>query len=121
MAGILEGNIVGNIPSKIVLVGDGEFGISGQQGRGQSEDNINLMVNSIDWLSDDTGLIELRTKGVATRPIKQEYLGEEADGKRAFIKYLNFGLPILLILIYGFIRQQRQRNNRIRRMQEKYS
>ena len=121
IAGVLEGNIAGNMPSKMVIIGDGDFGISGQQGRGQSEDNINLLVNSIDWLSDDTGLIELRTKGVATRPIKQEYLGEEADGKRAMIKYMNFGLPILLILIYGFLRIQRQRNKRMRRMQEKYS
>lgn len=123
VGGILEGNLAGPTPSKIIVFGDGDFPVSGPQGqsRGQSEDNISLMVNSIDWLSDDTGLIELRTKGVATRPINQEYLGEEADGTRSLLKYLNFGLPILLILIYGFFRSQQQRNKRIQRMQEKYS
>ena len=121
LGGILEGNIVGTMPSKIVLFGDGDFPVSGAEGRGQGQDNISLMVNSIDWLSDDTGLIELRTRGVQSRPIAQEYLGEEADGKRTMIKYLNFGLPILLILLYGFYNFQRQRNKRIKLMQEKYA
>lgn len=120
VGGILEGNIVGDMPSKMVVFGDGDFAVSGEQGRGQGQDNISLLVNSIDWLSDDTGLIELRTRGVQSRPIAQEYLGEEADGKRNRIKYLNFGLPILLILLYGFFRYQRQRNKRLKRMQESY-
>ena len=118
VGGILEGDFGGGLPAKIVIYGDGDFGISGQQRQG--EDNVSLLANSIDWLSDDTGLIELRTKNVVTRPIAQEFLGEEAAGKRNFLKYLNFGLPILLILIYGFIRYQRERNKRIRRMMESY-
>ena len=118
VGGVLEGNLVGNAYSRIVVIGDGDFPLSGQ-GR-QGEDNISLMVNSIDWLSDDTGLIELRTKGVASRPIGQEYLSDEASSKRAFLKYLNFGLPILLVLIYGFIRVQRQKALRLKRMQERY-
>lgn len=115
---VLEGNLAGNAFSRIVVVGDGDFPVSGQ-GR-QGGDNISLMVNSIDWLSDDTGLIELRTKGVASRPIEQEYLSDEATGKRTFLKYLNFGLPLLLVLIYGFIRVQQQKNRRLKRMQERY-
>jgi gliding-associated putative ABC transporter substrate-binding component GldG len=120
IGGVLEGNIVGNIPSRMIVFGDGDFPVSGAEGRAQGQDNISLMVNSIDWLSDDTGLIELRTRGVQSRPIDQKYLGEEADGKRTMIKYLNFGLPILLILLYGFFNLQRQRNKRIKLMQEKY-
>jgi gliding-associated putative ABC transporter substrate-binding component GldG len=118
IGGVLEG--VQNGVGKIVLIGDGDFPVSGQQGRGQSEDNINLMVNAVDWLSDDTGLIELRTKGVATRPISDDYLGDENAGKRNFMKYLNFGLPILLVVLYGFFRSQQQRNLRMRRMQERF-
>ncbi|MCB0522438.1 MAG: Gldg family protein [Lewinellaceae bacterium] len=107
-------------PGKMIVIGDGDFPVTGQ-GRGQSEDNINLMVNSIDWLSDDTGLIELRTKGVATRPIKEEYLGDDNAGTRNMLKYLNFGLPILLVVLYGFFRNQRQRSLRMQRMQERYA
>ncbi|MCB0548078.1 MAG: GldG family protein [Phaeodactylibacter sp.] len=118
VGGVLEGNLVGNAFSRIVVFGDGDFPVAGQGMQGG--DNVSLMVNSIDWLSDDTGLIELRTKGVATRPIGQEYLSDEASGKRTFLKYLNFGLPILLVLIYGFFRLQQEKTRRLKRMQERY-
>ncbi|HQU61288.1 MAG TPA: hypothetical protein PLU64_18900, partial [Saprospiraceae bacterium] len=120
VGGILEGKLAGQANSRIVVIGDGDFPVSGQQGGRQNPDNISLMANSIDWLSDDTGLIELRTKAVATRPIKQEYLSEDATGKRTFLKYLNFGLPILLVLLYGLFRMQRQKQIRLKRMQERY-
>lgn len=106
---------------KIIIIGDGDFPVTGQGGRGQSQDNISLMVNSIDYLCDDTGLIELRTKGVATRPISDEYIGDDNVGKRNTMKYLNFGLPILLVVLYGFFRSQKQRNVRMKRLQEDYS
>lgn len=116
VGGVLESNFGGTVPARIVLFGDGDFPVTGQQGRGQTPDNISLMVNSIDWLSDDTGLIELRTKGVASRPIE-----ELEDGTRTSLKWLNFGLPILLVILYGFIRFQRQRSIRMKRMQESYT
>ena len=112
MAALLEGNF-GAIPGKLIVVSDGAFAVSGQ--RGQNPDNVSLLVNSIDWLSDDTGLIELRTKGVSSRPID-----ELEDGTRSLIKYVNFLLPIILILIYGFIRGQRSKSERMKRMQERW-
>ncbi len=110
----LQGNLVGNTPSSIVLFSDGEFAINGE-GQNQkkvSEDNVYLMVNSIDWLSDDTGLIELRTKGVTSRPLDQI-----EDGKKVLLKWLNFLLPIILVLIYGIIRMQRKRSIKVKRME----
>jgi gliding-associated putative ABC transporter substrate-binding component GldG len=115
VAGVLSGKIAGSTPSTIVLIGDGDFAVNGEgeQARQQSPDNISLMVNSIDYLSDDTGLIELRTKGVTNRPIKQI-----EDGHKAFLKYLNFLLPLLLVIIYGIFRVQYNRNLRTKRMEE---
>ncbi len=112
IAAIVEGNF-GQNPATLIVVSDGNFPVSGQ--RGQNPDNVSLMVNSIDWLSDDTGLIALRTKGVSSRPIE-----EIEDGKRSFLKYLNFLLPIALILVYGFFRNQKSNNQRLRRMQERW-
>lgn len=112
IAGLIEGNF-GQNPAKMIVVSDGNFPVSGQ--RGQNPDNVSLMVNSIDWLSDDTGLIELRTKGVSSRPIE-----DLEDGKRSLLKYLNFLLPIGLILLYGFLRSQKSKNTRLRRMQERW-
>jgi len=114
---ILQGKIVGNTPSRIVLITDGDFAVNGegQNAQQRQPDNISLMVNAIDWLSDDTGLIDLRTKEVTSRP-----LAEISDAKRATLKWLNFALPILLVIIYGFIRMQLRRNKRIKRMEEGY-
>jgi gliding-associated putative ABC transporter substrate-binding component GldG len=115
VAGVLTGKIIGQNQSRIVLIGDGDFAVNGEgdQARQQSPDNISLMVNSIDFLSDDTGLIELRTKGVTNRPIKQI-----EDGNKAFLKYFNFLLPLLLVIIYGIFRSQYNRNLRNKRMEE---
>ena len=97
VAGVLEGKLAGNTNAKMVVIADGDFAVNGegQQARQQGPDNISLMVNAIDFLSDDTGLIELRTKGITSRPLDQDL----EDGKKAFLKYLNFLLPIILIII----------------------
>jgi gliding-associated putative ABC transporter substrate-binding component GldG len=116
VAAIFEGKLSGNINSKMILVSDGDFAVGNPKGGNQlPPDNINLLVNSIDWLSDDTGLIELRTKGITSRPIK-----EMEAGTKTFLKWLNFLLPILLILIYGLIRVQMNKNKRIKRMEVSY-
>jgi ABC-type uncharacterized transport system involved in gliding motility auxiliary subunit len=121
MSGLVVGAVLqktfnNNSVSKIILFSDGDFAIGGnQRGMQLPPDNINLMVNSIDWLSDATGLIELRTKGVTSRPIK-----EMEDSKKAFIKWLNFLLPIILIVVYGLLRIQINHNKRIKRMEVSY-
>lgn len=117
VAGLLSGKIAGQSDSRMVVIGDGDFAVNGEgdQFRQQSPDNISFLVNSIDYLSDDTGLIELRTKGVTNRPLDQI-----EEGKKAFLKYLNFLLPILLIIIYGIFRSQYNRNLRNKRMEEGY-
>lgn len=119
LAGVLEGNIVGSTYSKMVVIADGDFPINGsQQGQYQQlqGDNGSLMVNSIDWLSDDTGLIDLRTKGVISRPIDQL-----EEGQITFLKYLNFLLPILLVILYGVFRAQRRKRIRSKRENESYA
>ncbi len=117
VAGLLEGRITGNALSRIVLIPDGDFAVNGEGNQAQQvqQDNVNLMVNCIDYLSDDTGLIELRTKGVTSRPLDQI-----EDGKKSMLKYVNFLLPIVLIVIFGVIRLQRNRNLRVKRMEEGY-
>ena len=117
VAAAVEGTFGGSADSKMVIIGDGDFAVNGQgqQARQINPDNVNLMVNSIDWLSDDTGLIQLRTKGITNRPLDQI-----EDGKKAFLKYLNFLLPIVLILIYGLFRSRQNKMKEIKRMQENY-
>lgn len=113
----VEGKI-DNSNTKLVVFGDGDFVIngSGQNAQRLQDDNINLMANAIDWLSDDTGLIDLRTKGISSRPIDPDL----EDGTKTFLKYLNFLLPIILIVVFGIVRYQFRRRQRTKWMEEDY-
>lgn len=117
--GIILGGVLSSRTKsfKMVVIANGDFAVNGegQEAIQLPPDNVNLLVNAIDWLSDDTGLIDLRTKGVSSRP-----LDATEDGTKLFYKYLNFLLPILLIVVYGFVRAQQKRLQRIRRMEESY-
>jgi len=117
VCGLLSGKIAGSLPSRLMIVSDGDFPVNGegQTARQLPPDNVNFIVNAIDWLSDDTGLIDLRTKQVTSRPIDPM-----DDAKKALLKYLNFLLPIILIIGYGLFRWQYRRNLRVKRMQEHY-
>ncbi len=99
-----EGPLNGTVNSKMVVIPNGPFAVNGegQQQQAVNEDNVNLATNAIDWISDDTGLIDLRTKGVTNRPLEQM-----DDAKKTIIKYSNIVLPIVFILIIGFVRKQR--------------
>lgn len=112
----IEGKLSGSIDSKLIVFGDGDFPVGGGRGKQINEDNVSLFVNGIDWLSDDTGLIDLRTKAVETRPIK-----DLDDATRSMYKYLNFLLPILLVIVYGIFRSSMSRKKRVMRMEERYS
>lgn len=107
---LVEGKVPGTSGYKMVVFSDGDFAVNGEGESAQqlSEDNVSLMSNAIDWLSDDTGLIELRTKGVSSRPLDTSL----EDGTKTLLKYLNFLLPIALIIIYGAIRFQLRRKKR---------
>ncbi|MBU2650282.1 MAG: Gldg family protein [Bacteroidetes bacterium] len=117
VAGIVSGNISGNTPSKIVIIGDGDFPVNGEGQRAQQvqPDNVSLMVNSVEWLTDETGLIGLRTKEVTSRPLDQV-----SDAKKVLMRWMNFLVPILVIVIYGILRYQRRRIIRSKRMEEGY-
>ena len=100
---------IGPGDGKMVVVGNSDFIVNGegQQPQQLTPDNVNLASNAIDWLSDDTGLIDLRTKGITARP-----LDTIEDSTKNLLKYGNVFAPILLILIYAFVRKQS--NNRKR-------
>lgn len=113
----LSGKIDG-ANTKMVVFGDGDFAVNGE-GQNQQKllgDNVNLMSNAIDWLSDDTGLISLRTKGISSFPLNPDI----EEGTKTLVKYLNFLLPIFLIIIYGVIRYRIRKNKRNKWMSENY-
>ncbi len=117
-AALLEGRFSGTNRGRLILFGDGDFAVNGQgnQAHQLSPDNVNLLVNAIDWLSDDTGLIGLRTRGITSRT-----LDPLDEGKKSLLKWLNVLLPVVLILLYGFFRMQRNQMIREKRRREDYN
>ena len=120
LGGVLSGPLAGGKPTRMIVFGDGDFPVSGQQGRAMTPDNTNLLVNSVDWLCDDSGLMGLRTRTAKSRPMKAEYLLEESQGKRQMLKWGNMLLPVALTIIGGIFFHQRNARIRRRRMAENY-
>ena len=114
----VDGKIENGVYSKMVVFGNGDFATngSGQNAQKLDPDNVNLMANAIDWLSDDTGLISLRTKGINSRPLNANI----SESTKVLVKYLNFLLPILLIIAYGIFRYQRRKRLKNKWMNEIY-
>jgi ABC-2 type transport system permease protein len=61
--------------------------------------NKKLIQNCIDYLCDDSGIIEIRSKEIKLRLLDKGKVKRE----RNFWTGINIGLPILLILVFGFI------------------
>lgn len=112
MAGLLEENT-----SKMVVITDGDLAINGagETMRQIQPDNANFVVNAIDYMSDDTGLIQLRSKQVKIRPLDQL---DEAD--KRFLKLFNFALPLLIIVAIGIYRYQKRKYTRLKRKGENH-
>jgi ABC-2 type transport system permease protein len=61
--------------------------------------NKKLIQNCIDYLCDDSGIIEIRSKEIKLRLLDKGKVKKE----RNFWTMINIGLPIMLILLFGFI------------------
>lgn len=61
--------------------------------------NKKLIQNCIDYLCDDSGIIEIRSKEIKLRLLDKGKVKKE----RNFWTMINIGLPIALILLFGFI------------------
>ncbi len=112
----LEGPIAGKEKSKMIVFANGKFAVNTEPGQEElNKDNVNIASNAIDWLSDNTGLIELRTKGITYRA-----LNSVEESTKEIIRYLNVFLPILIILIVGFVRRYQNGKKRRKLMQSTF-
>ena len=55
------------------------------------------MLNTIDYLLDDNGVIAARSKEIKLRPLDKVQVAE----KRIFWQVVNLGLPLVLIALLG--------------------
>ncbi len=87
---------------RLIVIGDADFPLDINVNRWEA--NAVFFLNLVDALTSDASLIDIRSKGVTDRPLRQL-----SDERRSQIKWLNVaGMPILFSL-YGFVRASRRR------------
>lgn len=96
---------------RMVVISDGEFAI-GETINGQVKplpaDNKTLMLNLVDYLSGQEIITKIRVREINRRMLdRSKYKGSER-----FYQIVNIALPVLLILLFGFVRDylRRRRN-----------
>ncbi len=108
----------GTKPSKLVVVADGDFIRSeldpktgnpyrlGFDRLANTEfANRELVLNAVDYLLDETGLIAVRGKQITLRPLDKVKLAEQRQGWQL----LNLGAPLALLAVFGAVRAWRRK------------
>jgi ABC-2 type transport system permease protein len=62
--------------------------------------NDELLLNMLNYLTDEGGIILARTKEIKVRPLDKVKIRKE----RSYWQSLNLALPVVLLLIYGIVR-----------------
>lgn len=95
--------------NKMIVIADGDVGrnqvlkkepydLSRDKWTNEQFGNKDFLLNAVDYLLDDVGLMELRNKTIQI-PILDK---QKAFKERIFWQFLNVGFPIILILAFGF-------------------
>jgi gliding-associated putative ABC transporter substrate-binding component GldG len=69
--------------------------------------NKDFMLNAVDYLLDESGLIQLRAKDFSMRLLNES----RAEAEKLYWQIMNMGAPVLIVIIFGilynFVRKQR--------------
>ena len=99
-----------SVPTKMVVISDGDI-IKNEVGRtgpeelgfdkytGQTFGNKEFLINVANYLLDDTGLINIRSKEIAVAFLNPEKITEE----KTKWQLLNILLPLVLLGVFGFV------------------
>lgn len=89
---------------RIIVIGNGNFV---RDMFLSNPENLSLFLNVVDYLTDDLGLISIRSKSFLPSPLKPV-----SDASRALAKDMIVGVPPVLILAFGLIYWRRTINRR---------
>jgi ABC-type uncharacterized transport system involved in gliding motility auxiliary subunit len=90
--------------NRIIVVGDADCASDNGM---RNPANAAFVLNIVDWLSQEEGLIAIRSRNVAARP-----LDEVSEGNRTLIKYANVFGPPLLVVMFGLWHWQSRRRHK---------
>nr|WP_294926899.1 gliding motility-associated ABC transporter substrate-binding protein GldG [uncultured Flavobacterium sp.] len=98
-------------PTKMIVVADGDIArnqldkngmpveLGYDQRSGNLYDNKDFMMNCINYLLDDTGLINIRSKDLDLPLLDKEKVFENYSQTQ----FITIGLPILILLVFGLV------------------
>ena len=98
------------INNKMIVISDGDIGknqilkeqpfdLNRDKWTNQQFGNKDFLLNSVDYLLDDVGLIQLRSKTLKIRTLDKQ----KAFKERTFWQFLNVILPLIILFAFGFI------------------
>lgn len=89
-------NINESQPTNIIFIADSDI-ILDSAGAGNTT-NMQFVLNTLDFISGDSSLIQLRSRGTEYRPLKKI-----SPTMKKIVKWSNILLPSFLLLIFGLI------------------
>lgn len=102
-----------SLPTKLVVIADGDLArndVNPRDGNPQplgldpftqyTFSNQDLLLNTVAFMLDENGLIKARNKEVKVRPLDKIKIKNE----RTFWQVFNLGLPLVVLLVFGFAR-----------------
>ncbi|WP_253764309.1 gliding motility-associated ABC transporter substrate-binding protein GldG [Flammeovirga sp. SJP92] len=113
----------GKKESKVIVMGDADIiknelnPLNGQMEsiefdrfRNQSLSNLDFLMNAMDYLTDEEGLILARNKKVTIRPLDSFKIREE----KTMWQWINVGVPVAITILLGigFIYQRKRKYNK---------
>jgi gliding-associated putative ABC transporter substrate-binding component GldG len=126
----VEGYLSHSNSSKIILVADNDFIV--ETAGGQIPNNLNFILNSIDYLAGDTSMIEVRSRNFIPNELSisawivrkmgiedPQEIAEREPSIRKLSKWLNIILPSLILVLFGIIRNGTEKKRR-REIKERY-
>lgn len=101
-------------PTKMIVLADGNilkneinqqeripYSLGWDRATQQQFGNKTLLLNMIDYLNDETGIISLREKEVKLRLLDKVLIKKD----KLFWQILNVGAPLMLLLLFGILQQ----------------
>jgi gliding-associated putative ABC transporter substrate-binding component GldG len=98
-------------PTKMIVISDGDLArnqldknlepveLGYDQRTGKLYDNKDFMMNCINYLLDDTGLINIRSKDLDLPLLDKDKVYENYS----LTQFITIGLPILILLVFGLV------------------
>lgn len=95
--------------NKMIVIADGDIGsnqilkgkphdLSLDKWTGEQFGNKEFLINAIDYLLDDSGLIQLRNKTIQINLLDKQ----RAFAEKNYWQFINIGIPLVLLALFGF-------------------